>query len=53
VRVTDNGQGGAHLSKGHGLVGLADRVRAADGVMNLSSPAGGPTVIEAEVPCGS
>ena len=25
VRVTDNGQGGAHLSKGHGLVGLADR----------------------------
>jgi signal transduction histidine kinase len=53
VRVTDNGHGGAHLSKGHGLVGLADRVRAAEGILNVSSPVGGPTVIEAEVPCGS
>lgn len=53
VRVTDDGVGGAHLAKGHGLVGLADRVRAADGILNVTSPEGGPTVIEAEVPCGS
>ncbi|MFN8051106.1 MAG: sensor domain-containing protein [Acidimicrobiales bacterium] len=53
VRVSDDGRGGAHLSKGHGLVGLADRVRAADGVLNVTSPDGGPTVVEAEVPCGS
>jgi len=53
VRVSDDGHGGAHLSKGHGLVGLHDRVRAADGVLNVSSPEGGPTVVEAEVPCGS
>ena len=53
VRVSDDGLGGAHLSKGHGLVGLHDRVRAADGVLNVRSPDGGPTVVEAEVPCGS
>ena len=53
VRVTDDGHGGAHLAKGHGLVGLADRVRAGEGVLNVTSPDGGPTVIEAEVPCGS
>jgi signal transduction histidine kinase len=53
VQVSDNGHGGAHLSKGHGLVGLHDRVRAAEGVLNVASPVGGPTVIEAEVPCGS
>jgi len=53
VRVSDDGLGGAHLSKGKGLLGLQDRVRAADGVLNVTSPEGGPTVIEAEVPCGS
>jgi len=53
VRVTDDGRGGAHVSKGHGLIGLQDRVRAADGVLNVSSPAGGPTVIDAELPCES
>lgn len=53
VRVSDDGVGGAHLAKGHGLVGLSDRVRAADGILNVTSPDGGPTVIEAEVPCGS
>lgn len=51
IRVSDNGGGGAMLAKGHGLVGLSDRVRAADGIMNLSSPLGGPTVMDVEVPC--
>lgn len=53
VRVSDNGAGGAHMAKGRGLVGLGDRVRAADGVLNVSSPEGGPTIVDAEVPCGS
>lgn len=51
VRVLDDGRGGAHLSKGNGLAGLADRVRAADGVLTVSSPEGGPTVVEAVLPC--
>ncbi|GAB4007221.1 hypothetical protein GCM10029992_60300 [Glycomyces albus] len=51
VSIGDNGVGGAHVSKGHGLSGLADRIRAAEGEWTLDSPEGGPTVIVAEVPC--
>lgn len=51
ITVSDNGIGGAQLSKGHGLVGLADRVRGVDGVLNLTSPVGGPTDLVAEIPC--
>ncbi|MFI7603859.1 sensor histidine kinase [Micromonospora sp. NPDC049366] len=50
VSVGDDGQGGAHLAKGHGLVGIADRVRAAGGELRVVSPAGGPTEIRAELP---
>ncbi len=49
--VGDDGIGGAHVAKGHGLSGLADRLRAVDGELAVQSPAGGPTVIGAEVPC--
>ncbi len=52
VAVADDGQGGAHVAKGHGLAGLADRVRAAGGTLGVSSPAGGPTEIRVELPCG-
>jgi signal transduction histidine kinase len=52
ANVEDNGLGGASLAKGHGLAGLADRVRAAGGQLHISSPAGGPTLIRAELPCG-
>jgi signal transduction histidine kinase len=52
VAVTDDGEGGAHVAKGHGLAGLTDRVRAAGGRLSVSSPAGGPTEIRAELPCG-
>jgi len=52
VAVVDDGQGGAHLAKGHGLAGLADRVRATGGTLDVVSPAGGPTEIRAELPCG-
>jgi signal transduction histidine kinase len=51
VRVADDGRGGAHVSKGNGLAGLAERVQAADGVLAVVSPEGGPTVVEAELPC--
>jgi signal transduction histidine kinase len=51
VRVTDDGRGGAHLSKGNGLAGLTQRVQAADGVLFVTSPEGGPTVVEAQIPC--
>ncbi|WP_163508346.1 sensor histidine kinase [Fodinicola acaciae] len=53
VRVTDDGRGGADPAGGSGLTGLADRVSGVDGVLRLSSPPGGPTVIEVELACGS
>jgi signal transduction histidine kinase len=53
VEVRDDGVGGADLRGGTGLSGLADRVAAVDGHFTVSSPAGGPTVIRAELPCES
>jgi signal transduction histidine kinase len=50
VRVDDDGHGGAHPGKGHGLAGLIDRLAAVEGTMELTSPPGGPTVLTAEVP---
>ncbi|GAT65735.1 sensor domain-containing protein [Planomonospora sp. ID91781] len=52
LTIGDDGVGGAHVAKGHGLSGLADRLRAVDGELAVDSPVGGPTVIVAEVPCG-
>ncbi|WP_433007761.1 sensor histidine kinase [Kribbella sp. CA-294648] len=51
VRVTDNGRGGADPG-GRGLSGLAGRVAAGDGLFTVDSPAGGPTTVKAELPCG-
>ncbi|RVX45207.1 hypothetical protein EDD27_7994 [Nonomuraea polychroma] len=50
VRVEDDGMGGADATGG-GLTGLAQRVAALDGRFTLTSPPGGPTVMEAEMPC--
>jgi signal transduction histidine kinase len=50
VAVADDGRGGAHSGKGHGLAGLADRVASADGTLTISSPVGGPTVLTAGLP---
>ncbi|WP_433239230.1 sensor histidine kinase [Streptosporangium sp. CA-135522] len=52
LTIGDDGVGGAHVAKGHGLSGLADRLKAVDGEIAVNSPVGGPTVIVAEVPCG-
>ena len=48
--VTDDGRGGAALGTGTGLPGLAQRVRTVDGSIRISSPAGGPTAVEIELP---
>ncbi|MCW2758403.1 MAG: histidine kinase [Nocardioidaceae bacterium] len=52
ITVTDDGVGGADAAKGSGLAGLAERVRGADGTLVVTSPAGGPTTLVAEVGCG-
>ncbi|MFD5748207.1 histidine kinase [Streptomyces sp. NPDC127033] len=65
VRVRDEGEGGAEHALagaapgagsglepgGSGLLGLRRRVAALDGTVILTSPVGGPTVIEVELPC--
>jgi signal transduction histidine kinase len=51
LEVRDDGQGGADPALGTGLTGLADRVAAVGGRVLLASPAGGPTLIRAELPC--
>jgi signal transduction histidine kinase len=53
VEVTDDGRGGADPGRGSGLRGLADRLAAFDGTLRVDSPAGGPTRVRAELPCGS
>lgn len=50
VAVRDDGHGGAHQGKGHGLAGLADRLEIVEGSLDVHSPPGGPTVLLAEVP---
>jgi signal transduction histidine kinase len=50
VRVTDDGRGGARPLPGGGLCGLADRVRAVDGRVDIDSPRGGPTMVTVELP---
>jgi signal transduction histidine kinase len=51
VEVADDGRGGADPS-GAGLKGLAQRVEALDGTLEVDSPPGGPTVVRALLPCG-
>ncbi|MEU5643071.1 sensor histidine kinase [Streptomyces milbemycinicus] len=64
IVVRDEGQGGAETPAaapgegmgsggmgGSGLLGMRRRAAALDGTMEVSSPVGGPTVIEVELPC--
>ena len=53
VEVADDGRGGAAVGAGSGLSGLRDRVAALDGTLVVTSPPGGPTIVRAEIPCGS
>lgn len=50
VLVRDDGRGGADPA-GSGLTGLRSRVAALDGMLEVHSPAGGPTIVTAELPC--
>jgi signal transduction histidine kinase len=52
VEVADDGIGGADPSGGSGLRGLADRVAALDGRLEVDSPTGRGTRVLAEIPCG-
>jgi signal transduction histidine kinase len=49
LRWRDDGVGGARPN-GTGLVGLADRLAALDGRLEIDSPAGGGTLVAAEIP---
>ncbi|MDF9812775.1 signal transduction histidine kinase [Streptomyces sp. SPB162] len=51
VSVTDDGNGGADLSRGTGLRGIERRLGAFDGILAVNSPVGGPTMATMELPC--
>jgi signal transduction histidine kinase len=51
VEVRDDGVGGADPAVGTGLRGLADRLAALDGRLEVHSPPGEGTMVRAEVPC--
>ena len=59
VSVFDDGRGGARIveddvdGEATGLRGLDERLRAARGTFTVSSPATGPTIVTAVLPCGS
>jgi signal transduction histidine kinase len=51
LEIGDDGVGGADVSRGSGLSGLADRVAVVGGTVSVSSPIGGPTSMRVELPC--
>jgi signal transduction histidine kinase len=53
IEIADDGVGGADDGRGSGLRGLADRVEALGGRLEVVSPVGRGTVLTAELPCGS
>jgi signal transduction histidine kinase len=52
ISVADDGAGGVDPEQGTGLAGIERRLAAFDGVLALSSPPGGPTMVNMEIPCG-
>jgi signal transduction histidine kinase len=51
IEVYDDGVGGADPAKGTGLAGMERRLGTFDGILAVTSPPGGPTMIVMEVPC--
>src|SRR5579859_5017588 len=51
IEVADDGVGGADPAQGTGLQGVERRLGAFDGILAVSSPPGGPTMVVMEVPC--
>ena len=52
VQVVDNGVGGVDIRRGTGLTGLADRVAAVEGSLDIDSLQGRGTRIRADLPSG-
>jgi signal transduction histidine kinase len=53
IVVADNGRGGADPSAGSGLRGLADRVAAIGGRLDVASEVGAGTTLTADLPAGA
>ena len=53
AEVTDDGAGGADPASGTGLAGVERRLATFDGILAVSSPPGGPTIVVIEVSCAS
>jgi signal transduction histidine kinase len=51
VEVVDDGVGGADVRGGSGLEGLADRLAALNGRLDVTSPLGEGTTVMAVIPC--
>ena len=51
IEVSDDGIGGADPALGTGLLGVERRLGTFDGILAVSSPPGGPTMVVMEVPC--
>jgi hypothetical protein len=51
VIISDDGVGGADPARGTGLAGLAKRASSVDGIFEIASPPGGPTLITVDLPC--
>ena len=51
AEITDDGAGGADPALGTGLAGVERRLATFDGILAVSSPPGGPTIVVIEVPC--
>jgi signal transduction histidine kinase len=53
MMVADDGVGAADPGKGTGLAGVSRRLAAFDGMVDVASPPGGPTVVTMELLCES
>ena len=56
AEIVDDGRGGvdeAAIAAGTGIAGIRRRFAALDGEVSVTAPAGGPTTIRLECPCGS
>ena len=51
VEVADDGVGGADPSRGTGLRGLADRISALGGRLEVDTRPEGGTMVRARIPC--
>lgn len=50
IEVSDDGVGGAELGSGTGLRGLADRLEALGGRLDISSPRDAGTTLAGQIP---